>query len=212
MATDPKSRTPLAPTQERGRSTRYRIIEQTARLCAQHPGADPSVAQIAAAADVFPNQVTYYFGSKDSLLVHAAFLGLLHDAEAIESVGFRAADAASFRTEIAQAVLTMPSLPSVARALAAAVSRPALAPVVDKHLDLLFRQSARHLRRLMRERGWALTRTPEIESRTFWSTALGAVLLTRAGSTDTAADLDLAGTLTVHENTAGSADSPDSAS
>lgn len=204
MATDPKSRTPLAPTQERGRSTRYRIIEQTARLCAQQPGADPSVAQIAAAADVFPNQVTYYFGSKDSLLVHASFLGLLHDAEAIESVGFRTADAASFRTEIAQAVLTMPSLPSVARALAAAVSRPALAPVVDKHLDLLFRQSARHLRRLMRERDWTLARTPEIESRTFWSTALGAVLLTRAGSTDAAADLDLAGTLTVHENTADS--------
>jgi AcrR family transcriptional regulator len=200
VATDPKSRTPLAPAQERGRSTRYRIIEQTARLYAQRPGAEPSVAQIAAAAGVFPNQVTYYFGSKDSLLVHAAFLGLLHDAEAIESVGFRAADAASFRAEIAQAVLAMPSLPSVASALAAGVSRPALAPVVDKHLDLLLRQSARYLRRLMRERGWGLTRTPEIESRTFWSTALGAVLLARAGSGGSAADLDLAGTLTVREN------------
>lgn len=202
MANDPKSRTPLAPAQERGRSTRYRIIEQTARLYAQQPGAEPSVAQIAAAAGVFPNQVTYYFGSKDSLLVHAAFLGLLHDAEAIESIGFRAADAVSFRAEIAQAVLAMPSLPSVASALAAGVSRPALAPVVDRHLDLLFRQSARYLRRLMRERGWILTRTPEIESRTFWSTALGAVLLVRAGSAGSAADLDLAGTLTVREDKA----------
>ena len=207
MATDPKSRTPdpkprtpLEPAQRRGRSTRYRIIEQTALLCAQRPGAEPSVAQIAAAAGVFPNQVTYYFGSKDSLLVHAAFLGLLHDAEAIESVGLRTADAASFRAEIAHAVLALPSLPSVARALAAAVSRPALAPVVDKHRDLLFRQSARYLRRLMRERGWSLARTPEIESRTFWSTALGAVLLARAGSAGAAADLDLAGTLTVREN------------
>lgn len=200
MATEPKARTPLAPTQGRGRTTRYRIIEQTARLCAQLPGTEPSVAQIAAASGVFPNQVTYYFGSKDSLLVHAAFLSLLHDAEAVGSVGLRAADAASFRTEIAQAVLAMPSLPWVARALAAAVSRPALAPVVDKHLDLLFRQSARHLRRLLRERGWSLERTPEIEARTFWSAALGAVLLARAGSAGAAADLDLAGTLTVHES------------
>jgi len=200
VATDPKSRTSLEPAQERGRSTRYRIIDQTAQLYAKQPGAEPSVAQIAAAAGVFPNQVTYYFGSKDSLLVHAAFLGLLHDAEAIESVGFRAVDAASFRAEIAHAVLAMPSLPSVARALAAGVSRPALAPVVDKHLDLLLRQSARHLRRLMRERGWSLGRTPEVESRTFWSTALGAVLLARAGSGGAAAGLDLAGTLTVHEN------------
>src|ERR1700761_4685300 len=92
VATDPKTRAPLEPARERGRSTRYRIIEQTARLCAGQPGTEPSVAQIAAAAGVFPNQVTYYFGSKDSLLVHAAFLGLLHDAEAIESVGLRTAD------------------------------------------------------------------------------------------------------------------------
>ena len=205
MATDPKSRPPLEPAQQRGRSTRYRIIEQTARLYARRPDAEPSVAQIAAAAGVFPNQVTYYFGSKDSLLVHAAFLGLLHDAEAIESVGLRAADAAAFRAEIAHAVLALPSLPSVARALAAGVSRPALAPVVDKHLDLLLRQSARHLRRLMRDRGWSLARTPEVEARTFWSTALGAVLLARAGSADSAdsadstADLDLAGTLTIRD-------------
>lgn len=199
MATDPKSRTPLEPARERGRSTRYRIIEQTAQLCTRQPGTEPSVAQIAAAAGVFPNQVTYYFGSKDSLLVHAAFLGLLHDAEAIESVGLRTADAASFRAEIARAVLAMPSLPSVARALAAAISRPALAPVVDKHLGLLFGQSARYLRRLMQERGWRLERTPETEARTFWSAALGAVLLTRAGVAGTGADLDLAGTLTVHE-------------
>jgi AcrR family transcriptional regulator len=199
VATDPKPRTAAEPAQERGRSTRYRIIEQTARLCAQRPGTEPSVARIAEAAGVFPNQVTYYFGSKDSLLVHAAFLGLLHDAEAVESVGLRAAGAASFRAEIAQAVLAMPSLPAVARALAAGVAKPDLAPVVDKHLDLLFRQSARHLRRLMRERGWSLARTPETEARTFWSTALGAVLLARAGSGGTGADLDLAGTLTVRE-------------
>lgn len=112
----------------------------------------------------------------------------------------RAADPAAFRAQIASAVLALPSLPAVARALAAAVARPALAPVVDKHLDLLFRQSARYLRRLMRERDWSLTRTPEIESRTFWSTALGAVLLARAGAAGAAEDLDLAGTLTVHEN------------
>jgi AcrR family transcriptional regulator len=199
VPTAPKSRAPLAPAQERGRSTRYRIIEQTARLYARASGSEPSVAQIAAAAGVFPNQVTYYFGSKDSLLVHAAFLGLLHDAEAIEPVGFRAADADGFRREIAHAVLAMPSLPSVTRALAAGISRPALAPIVDKHLDLLVRQSARYLRRLMRERGWVLARTPEIESRTFWSAALGAVLLARADAAG-AADLDLAGTLTIHEN------------
>jgi AcrR family transcriptional regulator len=197
--TDPKSRAPLEPAQERGRSTRYRIIEQTALLSARQPGAEPSVAQIAAAAGVFPNQVTYYFGSKDSLLVHAAFLGLLQDAKGIESIGLRSGSAAAFRTDIARAVLSLPSLPAVARALAAGISRPALAPVVEKHLDLLFRQSERYVRRLARERGWLLDRAPAAEARTFWSAALGAVLLARAGAADAAAGLDLAGTLTVRD-------------
>jgi AcrR family transcriptional regulator len=199
MATGRNPRTPPVPALERGRSTRYRIIEQTARLCTERQGADLSVAEIAAAAGVFPNQVTYYFGSKDSLLVHAAFLGLLRDAKEVEPIGFRSGDAAAFRADVATAVLAMPSLPPVTRALAAGISRPALAPVVEKHLDLLFRQSERYLRRLVRERGWGLRRTPAAEARTFWSAALGGVLLARAGGTGTAAGLDLAGTLTVRD-------------
>jgi AcrR family transcriptional regulator len=199
VATGQTPRTTAGPALERGRSTRYKIIEQTARLCTERHGAELSVAEIATAAGVFPNQVTYYFGSKDSLLVHAAFLGLLQDAKGIEPIGFTSSDAGAFRTDIARAVLTLPSLPAVARALAAGISRPGLAPVVEKHLDLLFRQSERYLRRLARERGWSLDRTPAAEARTFWSAALGAVLLARAGAGDPAAELDLAGTLTIRD-------------
>jgi len=95
--------------------------------------------------------------------------------------------------------ITTSASATVARALAAGISRPALAPIVEKHLDLLFRQSERYLRRLTRERGWRLDRAPAAEARTFWSAALGAVLLARAGAADTAADLDLAGTLTIRD-------------
>jgi AcrR family transcriptional regulator len=198
-----QQRAPAGPALERGRSTRYKIIDHTARLCAERHGAELSVAEIAAAAGVFPNQVTYYFGSKDSLLVHAAFLGLLQDAKGIEPIGLRAVNAGAFRTDIARAVLAMPSLPPVAKALAAGISRPVLAPVVEKHLELLFRQSERYLRRLARERGWILDRAPAAEARTFWSAALGAVLLARAGAAGAAAGLDLAGTLTIRDGWAG---------
>lgn len=158
-----------------------------------------SVAEIANAAGVFPNQVTYYFGSKDSLLVHAAFLGLLHDARRIERIGRQAPDAATFRRNIARAVLAMPSLPSVTRALAAGISKPELAPVVDEHLQLLFLQSERFVRQLIEKRGWRARRPLNVEARTFWSTALGAVLLVRAGAHGTAGDLDLAGALSIHD-------------
>ncbi|MEU2563648.1 TetR/AcrR family transcriptional regulator C-terminal domain-containing protein [Streptomyces longispororuber] len=186
-------------SRDRGRATRRRLIEATAQLCEERSGAEVSVAEIAHAAGVFPNQVTYYFGSKDSLLVHAAFLGLLHDARRLERLGRQAPDAAAFRRNVARAALAMPSLPSVARALAAAVSRPELAPVVDRHLQLLFRQSERFARRLLDRRGWRARRPLAVEARTFWSTALGAVLLVRAGAHGTVADLDLAGALTIHD-------------
>ncbi|MFB6871632.1 TetR/AcrR family transcriptional regulator C-terminal domain-containing protein [Streptomyces sp. NPDC056323] len=188
-----------ARSRDRGRATRRRLIEATARLCEERPGSEVSVAEIAKAAGAFPNQVTYYFGSKDSLLVHAAFLGLLHDARRIERIGRQAPDAATFRRNIARAVLAMPSLPSVARALAAGIAKPELASVVDRHLQLLFRQSERYVGRLIDRRGWRARRPLDVEARTFWSTALGAVLLVRAGAHGTVADLDLAGALTIHD-------------
>ncbi|WP_106816353.1 TetR/AcrR family transcriptional regulator C-terminal domain-containing protein [Microbacterium timonense] len=179
--------------------TRQRILESTARLTVEKGGGEVSVAEIARSADVFPNQITYHFGSKDSLLVQAAFLALLHDAERIERVGRQAADAAAFRKGIARVVLALPSLPAVARALAAGIAQPPLAPVIDRRVQLLFVQSERYLRRLRLERGWVTERDPGVEARTFWSAALGATLLSRAGVSGSPADLDLAGTLTIRE-------------
>jgi AcrR family transcriptional regulator len=195
----PTARRSPGSTLDRGRATRTRILEATAQLCLERGGAELSVADIAAAAGVFPNQVTYHFGAKDALLVEAAFLALLHDAERIEAIGPRSPDAASYRRAIARAVLALPSLPSITRALAAAISKPELAGVVNTHLQLLFRQSERHANRLIATRGWTVDRPMAVEVRTFWSTALGAVLLARAGVNGTASDLDLAGTLTIHD-------------
>jgi hypothetical protein len=42
-----------------------------------------------------------------------------------------------------------------------------------------------------------MDRAPAAEARTFWSAALGAVLLARADAGGAAGDLDLAGTLTI---------------
>jgi len=188
-----------APRKERGPSTRRRLVETTARLSKERRGAQLSVAEIADAAGVFPNQITYHFGSKDSLLVHAAFLAMLHDTRRIERIGRNAADAAGFRRNIARTVLALPSLPLVAGALALGITKSELAPVIDQHLQLLFRQSERYLTDLIDDRGWSIGRPLHHEVRTFWSAALGGALLAHAGAQGSAADLDLAGTLTVAE-------------
>ncbi|MFK0071697.1 TetR/AcrR family transcriptional regulator C-terminal domain-containing protein [Arthrobacter woluwensis] len=184
---------------ERGRATRNRLTAAAARLCSERRSLDVSVAEIAREAGVFPNQVTYHFGSKDSLLLHAAFLVLLHETRRVERIGRQAHDAEAFRRNISRAVLALPALPLVAKALATGVAKPELAPVVDHHLHLLFRQSERFLRQQTDSRGWATARPLEAEARTFWSTALGAALLSRAGANGTADDLDLAGVLTVRD-------------
>ncbi|MGX5696521.1 TetR/AcrR family transcriptional regulator C-terminal domain-containing protein [Agromyces soli] len=180
-------------------ATRERIMAAAARLLVDREGQDPSVADIAREAGVFPSQITYHFGSKDALLVHAAFLALLRDAARIERFGATARDADAFRRSIARAVVVLPSLPRVAGALANGITRPELAEVVDTHLKLLFRQSERYLERVAKMRGWAVERPIPQEVRTFWTATIGAALLVGAGATGTAADLDLAGILTVSE-------------
>ena len=172
-------------------------------MCMARGGAELSVAEIAKAAGVYPNQITYHFGSKDSLMVHAAFLGLLHDAERIERIGERATNAEAFRHNVARAVLAAPSLRPVARALSAGIARKDLAPVIDTHLQLLFRLSRRYLERLIAARGWSAAHPLDLEIRTFWSAAFGATLLARAGVTGNTSDLDLAGTLTIHDEETG---------
>ncbi|MBP2216957.1 TetR/AcrR family transcriptional regulator C-terminal domain-containing protein [Arthrobacter sp. CAN_C5] len=185
------------PSQARGHSTRRRILASAEQLFLAEPTGDVSVAAIAAAAGAFPSQVTYYFGSKDSLFIHAAFLALLHDAKRVEAVGVAALSPSSFRSAMARTVLILPSMPLVVRALAVGTSRPDLAPVVDQHLNVLFRQSERYLTRLLKQREWQIERPLPVETRTFWSAAFGAALLSQAGVAGNSNDLDLAGTLTV---------------
>ena len=198
MVTERKGkRLPGGPSQARGHSTRGRILDSAVKLYLANTSGEVSVAAIAADADVFPNQVTYYFGSKDSLFIHAAFLALLHDAERIEAIGHSAGSPESFRRNMARAVLMLPSMPLVVRALAVGTSRPVLAAVVDQHLNLLFRQSERYLARLMKQRHWEVQRPMPVETRTFWSAAFGATLLSQAGATGSGSDVDLSGTMTV---------------
>lgn len=201
MERHPASAAALSSGGERGRATRNRLMAAAARLCSERRSLDVSVAEIAREAGVFPNQVTYHFGSKDSLLLQAAFLVLLQETRRVERIGRQAPDAGAFRRNISRAVLALPALPLVAKALATGVAKPELAPVVDHHLHLLFRQSERFLRQQIDGRGWATARPLEAEARTFWSTALGAALLSRAGADGTADDLDLAGVLTVRDGT-----------
>ena len=187
------------PLRHRGRRTRTQILEQAAVLFAQRGPTAVSVAQIAAAAGAHPHQITYYFGSKDALFVHAAFLMLLRDAERLEPVGRRQRTPRSFREALARTALALPAVPFAVQAMSVSRLRPELQPFAQHNLALLFRQAEQYLVAILVRRDWTIDRPADVEARTFWSAVLGARLISEAGFTGQSSDIDLAGVLTVRE-------------
>ncbi|MEU7866231.1 TetR/AcrR family transcriptional regulator C-terminal domain-containing protein [Dactylosporangium sp. NPDC049140] len=185
------------PPRARGRRTRARILKCAADLFAERGLAGVSVATIARAADAYPHQITYYFGSKDCLFVHAAMSTLLRDAARLESVGHRRRTPETFRSALARTALALPSIPQAVQAMAIARERPELHSTAQLYLTILFRQAEHYLVALLDRRAWAVDREPAMEVRTFWSAVLGARLIADSGHGGHPADVDLAGLLTV---------------
>ncbi|GGK89029.1 AcrR family transcriptional regulator [Curtobacterium luteum] len=178
-------------TTARGTATRARIIAATAGLLAAGASTEVTVSAIARAAGVYPNQITHHFGSKDRLVLDAAFTLFLRDTSRMQAAGRRVASAEAFRNLLARTALAMPSLPLVVGALATGGPERSA-----QLLDLLFRRSERYLARVAADRGWAAGALAR-DVRTFWSAAFGAALLRAAGVAGTPEDVDLASTLSV---------------
>jgi AcrR family transcriptional regulator len=187
------------PARARGRRTRARILRQAAGLFAERGLAGVSVAAIAQAAEAYPHQITYYFGSKDGLFVHAALSTLLRDAARLESIGRRCRTPESFRAALARAALALPSIPSAVQAMAIAREREELSPTAQMYLAVLFRQAEHYLATQLHRHAWTVDRPPAVEVRTFWSAVLGARLIADSGYGGRPADVDLAGLLTIRE-------------
>ena len=180
----------------RGAATRARILAATAGLLSA--GArSVTVSEVARAAGVYPNQITHHYGSKDRLVLDAAFALFLRDTTRLQAAGRRARSPESFRRVLARTALAMPSTPLVVRALGAAGDDPAQRERVRLLLAVLFRQSERYLERVVDDQGWTSPSGVARDARTFWSAVFGATLLADAGVTGGPSDLDLAGTISI---------------
>jgi AcrR family transcriptional regulator len=188
----------MAMSTLRGEATRSRIRRAAMRLL-QADGGVPTVADIARAADVYPNQITHHFGSKDRLFVEASFALLLRDTDRLQSAGRRLRTAEAFRSALARTALAMPSLRHVVAAIALAAERGDAQDEVRRSIALLFRQSERYLDRMLQEHGWVSDHGTARDVKTFWSAAFGAVLLSTRGIPGGPSEVDLAATLTVRD-------------
>src|ERR1700746_2662316 len=77
-------------TRSAGRKMRSSLLDGASRLFKQSGLAGTSISDIAAAADAFPSQITYYFRTKEALFVEAACRDMLYVARATEQAALNA--------------------------------------------------------------------------------------------------------------------------
>src|SRR5580693_5540999 len=77
-------------TRSAGRRMRSLLLDAASRLFKARGLAGTSISDIAAAADAFPSQITYYFRTKEALFVEAACRDVLYLARAAEEAALQA--------------------------------------------------------------------------------------------------------------------------
>jgi AcrR family transcriptional regulator len=179
----PAPRHSARATRDSGRRTRSALLDAGTRLFAARGMQDVSLTEIAAQADAFPSQVTYYFGSKEALFVEAACREVLHLGTRVETAGRTARSRAASARVMAETALSSPALLAFAEALLLARQRPTLEPLVARTLDRLHAEGARAWSERAARQGWPVSAPADAVARGFWAVILGLVL-ERAGSGD----------------------------
>lgn len=135
-----------------------------------------SLSDIATEADIFPSQVTYYFGSKEALFVEAACRELLMVATEVERRGRVSHTPEEWAQATVQAALAGPGLATFIEAMVLARHRPDLAPLVGRTLRRLYAEGERAIQEKVSEGSWQIRTTPEREARAFWAAVFGVAL------------------------------------
>ena len=200
MAVAAAARHSARATRRSGMRTRSQLLDAASRRFRDRGLADVSLTEIAAAADAFPSQVTYYFGSKEALFVEAACRDVLHAAAAVEAAGRRTRTREQYARRLTEVALDSPALLTFAEALLLARQRAELRPLIARTLDRLRDEGARAVAEHYANRGWRLDAPAGAVARGFWATVLG-IALESAGAGDvfdrTAAQSAVLATLSV---------------
>lgn len=169
----PSPRHRTRATRDHGRRTREALLASARRLFAERGWHGVTTADIAAAADAFPSQVTYYFGSKEALFVEAACREVLELGAAVERAGASATTRLDYARALVRTALASPALPRFAEALTLARQHPELAAHVAGTLERLHREGARAWEETCRRRRWRRRATGDAVARGFWAQLLG---------------------------------------
>jgi AcrR family transcriptional regulator len=173
-STDPKHA--VRATRSAGRKTRSLLLDAASRLFKEQGLSGTSISDIAAAADAFPSQITYYFRTKEALFVEAACRDVLYLARATEQSALKTHTPRAYTHALAQTVTATDSVAFFAEALTLTRRRQDLAPLVERTIERLHSEGARAYASQVERHGWRSLRAPEESSRRFWAIAIGVIV------------------------------------
>jgi len=171
---DPKHA--VRATRTAGRRMRSLLLDGASRLFKEKGLAGTSISDIAAAADAFPSQITYYFRTKEALFVEAACRDMLYVARATEQAGLRAQTPRDYTLALVETVTATDSVAFFAEALTLTRRRPDLAPLVERTIERLHAEGMRAYAEQIERHGWRSLRNPDASSRRFWALAIGVMV------------------------------------
>src|SRR5450631_116393 len=163
-------------TRTAGRQMRSRLLDAASRLFKERGLAAVSIADIAAAADAFPSQITYYFRTKEALFVEAACRDVLYVARAAEEAAHLARSPQAYTHALVNSVMAGEGLGFFVEALALTRRRQDLVPLIERTIERLHGEGLRAYAGQIDRHGWNTLRDPDATSRRFWAVAIGVMV------------------------------------
>lgn len=155
---------------------RSRLLDAASGLFKQQGLAAVSIAAIAAAADAFPSQITYYFRTKEALFVEAACRDVLYVARAAEEHAGKQLSPSDYTRALVDSVMGADAVGFFVEAMTLTRRRQDLAPLVERTVERLHAEGLRAYAAEMAARGWQSRLDPETSARRFWTIAIGVTL------------------------------------
>jgi AcrR family transcriptional regulator len=171
---DPKHA--VRATRTAGRKMRSLLLDAASRLFKERGLSGTSIADIAASADAFPSQITYYFRTKEALFVEAACRDMLYVARAAEQAAVGALAPRDYTRALVETVTATDSVAFFAEALTLTRRRQDLAPLVERTIERLHAEGLRAYANKIERHGWRSLREPDATSRRFWALAIGVMV------------------------------------
>ncbi|GCE36693.1 possible transcriptional regulator, TetR family [Rhodococcus wratislaviensis] len=164
-------------TRESGRQTRDALFAAATELFLEH-GDGVAITQICAAAGAHPNQVTYYYGSKERLFVEVACAAVLRAGKRAEDDAATAETVGDYTEKLVGSLLG-PGAPSVelfVEAMLMTGRRGELRDLITDTLRTLHSSGEDALIRTLMRTGWQLRAGIDVEAKAFWSAIFGLVI------------------------------------